>query len=328
MKLRFIYLLTALMAMMSLTSCHNDDSFGNGGGSMLPIYYINAKKTTNFVAVKEKGETDWKYYSGADVLMIFDMNDNTCSFSVSEMEFDTDRRATMSVAGIPMTDYRDSAVKGCQGAGPYETATASTELLQITNVRIKALLDPERTFGTDGVDEQGNPKPKQVGAQVAFSFTINGEYDVQVIPNKHYFYGTTISTNPSHDFATFSTTKSKYEMALNSTTGKAQLSIENALFVDGMPEGINMTFPGIDFKVTDLGIEFESESLIPQLPQTPPRPMPAYKVSPFHATILTGELMNMNFTCPAIPIPANQTQNTYEFQVSARLPYSLTAPAY
>ena len=41
---------------------------------MLPIYYINAKKTTNFVAVKEKGETDWKYYSGADVLMIFDMN--------------------------------------------------------------------------------------------------------------------------------------------------------------------------------------------------------------------------------------------------------------
>ena len=112
MKLRFIYLLTALMAMMSLTSCHNDDSFGNGGGSMLPIYYINAKKTTNFVAVKEKGETDWKYYSGADVLMIFDMNDNTCSFSVSEMEFDTDRRATMSVAGIPMTDYRDSAVKG------------------------------------------------------------------------------------------------------------------------------------------------------------------------------------------------------------------------
>lgn len=313
MKFRITSAIPALLAIVSLSSCHNDD-FDSDGENKLPVYYFQAGAKTNFIAVQDITDGAWRTYQGTEQMIVFNMNTNTCTLSFESLKYNSSDGVPFTLADIPLRTYTDPNVKGAEHSDPLSTSGSSVNL-QVTNFKITALLDPNRTFG---LDEDG--KPDLAGPQIFISFIIDGRYKVRVIQNKNYFYGTTSSINPSGDFQPFTTQASKYELALNYTTGKAQLTIENAQFVTGMPQGITMEFPGIDFTITDSGIDLACSELIPQIPNR--GPFPAYKVTNLSGNVPTGERLNLNFTCPTVPIPMNGP--TYSFTVTVNAPYSLT----
>lgn len=313
MKTKITSAILALLAVVSLSSCHDDE--GTSNNPSLPVYYFQAKSTTNFIAVQDITGGAWNTYAGSEQVIVMDMNTNTCSVAFSNFKYNSSEGVPFTISGVPMRTYTDPNVKGAEYSDQLETSGSSVRL-SISNFKIKVLLDANRTFGTD---EDGNPD--KAGPQVFISFTIDGRYNVRVIQNKNFFYGNTTSVNPSGNFDPFTTQASKYELQLNYTTGKAQLSIENARFVSSMPEGITMEFPGIDFTITDSGLTLDSNELIPQIPNR--GPFPDYKVTNLSGDVPTGDRLNLSFSCPTVPIPMGST-TTYQFNVTVNAPYSLT----
>lgn len=312
MKLKLTYALLALLTAVSFTSCSNDD---DNGTNQQPIYYFQAKATTNFVYVKDLAAGTTATYPGSEQLIVFDMNTNTCSIAFSGLKYTTGDAMPFTIANVPLRSYSDPNVMGAEYSDPL-TTTGSAANLSITNFKISVLLDPNRTFG---VDDDGNKM--LAGPQAFISFVIDGRYDVTVVQNKQYFYGTTSSVNPSGNFAPFISKAPKYEVALNYTTGKAQLTIENAKFLEGMPDGITMEFPGIDFTMTDNGLTLSGTDITPRIPKR--GEMPAYKASTISGTVTFGNRLDLSFTCPTVPIPMTGT-TTYSFTVTVNAPYSLT----
>ena len=79
MKLKLTYALLALLTAVSFTSCSED--YDNGTNQQ-PIYYFQAKATTNFVYVKDLAAGTTATYPGSEQLIVFDMNTNTCSIEI------------------------------------------------------------------------------------------------------------------------------------------------------------------------------------------------------------------------------------------------------
>ena len=310
MKLKLTYALLALLTAVSFTSCSEDD-----GPNLQPAIIIGAKATTNFVEVKDITTGTLNFYPGSEQSLVFDSNTNTVTISFNGLKYCSSDPVPFIISSLPLRTYSDPNYKGTEYSDPI-TTTGSAANLTITNLKLKVLLDPNRTFG---INDKG--ETTLAGPQVFISFVIDGRYDVTVVQNKQYFYGTTSSVNPSGNFAPFISQAPKYEVALNYTTGKAQLTIENAKFLEGMPDGITMEFPGIDFTMTDNGLTLSGTDITPRIPKR--GEMPAYKASTISGTVTFGDRLDLSFTCPTVPIPMTGT-TTYSFTVTVNAPYSLT----
>lgn len=320
MKIRLLSAVAGALALLSSTSCSHtswDQDLPDK-----PVYYFNSTEDDTFIAVNKIGTETWTTYRGAKYVLIYDENDNSATLQISDMQYgpaETDR-LTMTLAYMPQASFTDPNKKGAKHSDPVTLGSGSTSSVTISNISICTLLDQQRTFGTKD-DAQGNPVPVEVGAQTFISFTINGTYNVRVIQKQNYFYGVTTSVCTNGEFAPFTTTKANYRLTLDYKTMKANLTIENAQFVSNMPEGITMTFPAIDFTVTGNGISLLSSELTPVYNSIP---MPAYKVTTLTGNVINEDRLTLNFTCPEVPIPMN-SDNKYSFNVSANLPYSLSA---
>lgn len=316
MKIKLLSAACALFALTAMSSCSETEVTNE---NLKPIYYIPGAASSNFVAVQKVGTDTWTYYPGIDYTLVFDENDNTCTIQLVSLQFAADKKETMVFGYIPRTTFRDPMVKGVDNPTSFQLSSGSTSTYTISDLKVTCLLDEERTFGY--TEEAGKLTPTKVGAQNSISFTIDNQYRVRVIQNKNYFYGTTISTCSSGDFDAFSTKKAKYCVSLDYRTQIALMTIENAQFVTGMPEGITMEFPGINFALSDNGFTLNCDQLIPRANN---RPFQAYEVTGLRGNVTTAQTFDLSFTCPHVPIPMTST-DTYMFNVTVDANYSLTA---
>ena len=319
MKIKLLSAMCGLLALASFSSCSQTEITNE---NLKPIYYLNLSSSDNFVAVQTKGESNWKYYPGIDYTLIFDENDNTCTAQFVNLQFNDNEkdRTTMTFGYIPRTSFTDPMVKGVNVTTPFQLSSGSTATYTIRDLKITCLLDEKLTFGTTE-DANGKVTPKTVGPQNAISFTIDDKYLVRIIQKKNYFYGSTFSVCTDGDLGQFITRDAKYCVTLDYRSQQALMTIENAQFVSSMPTGITMTFPGIDFAMSDNGFTLNCTQLIPQANN---RPFQAYEVTDLTGTVVTAQTFDLKFTCPHVPIPMTST-DTYSFDVTVDANYSLTA---
>lgn len=128
----------------------------------------------------------------------------------------------------------------------------------------------------------------------AVDYTIDSQYQVTVIPTTAYFFGTMTSTDDASG-TSFSKKNVPVTVTFKPASGTADLAISGARFSEAMPRDMDMTFPGLTFKVTQTGYILEASEIIPTINNDP---FPAYPIKNLNLTAnnATGT-MSGNFEC-------------------------------
>lgn len=128
----------------------------------------------------------------------------------------------------------------------------------------------------------------------SISYTVNSDYQVTVVPNTCYYFGTLTSVNDATG-ATFTKTNLPVEVTFDLATNKAKMRLKGVKFVAAMPRELDMTFPGIDFTTSPTGYSLKASSIIPEIGEDP---YPGYPITNLNATAtMSSGKMESTFTC-------------------------------
>lgn len=113
------------------------------------------------------------------------------------------------------------------------------------------------------------------------------------------YTGTTVTTHSDDPSTAFTSTSGTYRFVPGKDGKKATLCIENAHFIDGMPELGMMEFKGISYTIKNNGTAkavatFSCDALTPEIAN---RPFPAFPITDLTATMHPGKSLELNFVC-------------------------------
>lgn len=127
----------------------------------------------------------------------------------------------------------------------------------------------------------------------------------EIIPSKIIVYAGTTETYPISDPTDkYTSEKGTYYFTYNVDDQTASLAINNADFLQGMPELGVMTFPEISWIAKDKAIVLKKDALTPEIAG---RPFPAFPISDFNATEKIGESLSISFICDYRGVPYQVT---------------------
>lgn len=126
--------------------------------------------------------------------------------------------------------------------------------------------------------------------------------DSPQIQKENYFKGTTTTFPVDNPSSVYTSDKSTYLVTLDPESNKASISIENADFLQGMPQLGVMTFNSLTYSVdneaTDENgtavVKLKCEALDPEIAN---RPFPAFPITDLSATMLTDKSLSLTFIC-------------------------------
>lgn len=309
---KFISMLAvALVAACSFTSCIG---LGEEPVPEAKLMYFTFEAKDNFVASRATGAEAYSLFGGAKTEVVIDMNSGVCNIKINDITYSADAApVSMLMQNIQLTSQADPFQRGVQIAGPFAFTATNGTTMTIKNLNMAMLLDENRTFGTN----ENNNQPKLAGCHLFLSFVVNDKYEVRLIMKENHFYGKTTSMSIDGTFPTYTSAAPKYNVSLNPTTGTADVNIEGARFMEAMPKGINMTFPGVPFTITPSGISLFSADVIPT---SGGRPFPPYKAVNLTGKVANDRTFDLNFTCPTISI---KDQGVFAFNITVDATYSL-----
>ena len=138
---------------------------------------------------------------------------------------------------------------------------------------------------------------------IAFPLTSCGDDDdtndeIQTIPRENLFAGTTTTFPVEDPSSVYESSKSTYMVTLNDN-GTAVVSINNADFLQGMPELGVMNFRGIKYSIDNSDkespvITLSCTELTPEIGE---RPFPAFPITELTATMHPGKKITLSFVC-------------------------------
>ena len=137
-----------------------------------------------------------------------------------------------------------------------------------------------------------------VGAATAMvSCDDNDDPKPVVIPSDNTVYVGKTVTYPKEDpEKVFESTRGTYSIEYDESDNTAVLNINNASFLQGMPELGVMSFTGIAWKADNAnkGFMLQKDALTPEIAG---RPFPAFPISDFTAFEIPGESLEIKFIC-------------------------------
>lgn len=309
---RFLSMLAlAVVAACSFSSCVglNEEPIDES-----KLMYFTFEAKDNFIASRPIGSEAYSIFAGAKTEVVMEFNSGVCNVKLTDVTFAPEMEPlSLLMQNIQLTSQADPYMRGVKIAGPFAFTSANGTTMTVKDLHLALLLDENRTFGTN----ENNNQPKVVGPHLFLQFTVNDKYNVRLIMKENYLYGKTTSMCVDGTFPTFTSGIPEYNVSLNPTTGTADININNASFMEGMPKGINMTIPSVPFTVTDSGISFFTAEAVPT---SGGRPFPAFKTVNVNGKIATERGMDLNFTCPTIAI---KDKGTFAFNIMVESYYSL-----
>lgn len=122
--------------------------------------------------------------------------------------------------------------------------------------------------------------------------------EAPAIPRENLFAGTTTTFPVEDPSSVYESTKSTYMVTLNDD-GTAVVSINNADFLQGMPELGVMNFRGIKYSIdtTDKEAPVVTLSCTELTPEIGERPFPAFPITELTATMNPGKNIVLSFVC-------------------------------
>lgn len=122
--------------------------------------------------------------------------------------------------------------------------------------------------------------------------------EAREIPRENLFEGKTTTFPIEAPSSVYESSKSTYMVTLNDN-GTAVVSINNADFLQGMPELGIMNFRGIRYSVGNADpespvITLSCTELTPEIGE---RPFPAFPITELTATMVPGKKIDLSFIC-------------------------------
>lgn len=112
------------------------------------------------------------------------------------------------------------------------------------------------------------------------------------------FAGNTVTYPTANPSSTYTSAVGTYRFEVDESNSTARLYIENANFLENMPQLGVMEFGGISFAMTANGNErvatFACDALTPEIAG---RPYPAFPITDLEATMRPGKSLELNFIC-------------------------------
>jgi len=118
------------------------------------------------------------------------------------------------------------------------------------------------------------------------------------------FTGTTVTAPVNAPDDIYTSTTGTYRFTIDENANTATLYIQNANFLQGMPQLGEMAFPNITYSITRddandntssiTTISFTSDALTPEIAD---RPFPAFPITDLTATMHPGKSLEVNFVC-------------------------------
>lgn len=204
--------------------------------------------------------------------------DNTYKTAMVKME-NVDWDPTTPAASYLLADIawkfnsdNDARVINCVKAVP---AGAVTPVLSDVQITLFAPLEDSQTLGA-----------------LLVKYTADSRFKVTDIPLHTLFAGTTETINTETD-ASFTSTKTTYEVIIDYEKMIADVKVNGALFAQNMPP-MNMVFPGIAVEMKDGGFVLKSERLIPTINGDP---FPRFAITKFSMDVELQKESRLYFEC-------------------------------
>lgn len=141
---------------------------------------------------------------------------------------------------------------------------------------------------------------------VVMSYNVDSMYDVRVVYQPGFYWGTTVVTDAATgtQFVNNKQT-SYYGVMFDTETKKASIGCMAAQFAEGMPS-LSMTFSGLDYSVNTYSYTVTGTDITPTISGTP---YPSYKITDLRMTGVWGGNQEIEFTCT---IDTEKVKGTYK----------------
>lgn len=278
-------MLAALLgSAMTLTSCL-------GSGKQEQIITYNYSDCFNVVTTLETGESEIRL---------------SPSYSIEFSYYDSKATVTLnniSLPGLPgaisfkLEDLKFSFDKN----GSY--------IIQATNVTAKGYGEAYKfnNFSLKFLDRVFNSSTRIPAYYI--NYTINNQYNVNVVSTSMYYFGTTDVIN-AEGVKDYSTEETYYILTLDPQEKKARLNYRQARFASNMPVTLNFTLRDLPFSVDRDGVKIQkAEATTPYIKDETPNT--SYNISELDLNVNTYNGGSLKFSCN----PAG----TGEFKVDASL---------
>ena len=280
----------------TLVSCDNDNNL-EFDEQTITLTLLPAGSFTAVAPIENPSDSDWKLFSGAGYMFVFDFKTNTCAIQVENLKVDNSTTPlSFTLTNLPQSTEKDVNVRGVDTYGPYAFEGPDSRTHLVKNIRLFCLRDANRHF-----DDENVAVPT-----FFLSFDLD-DTQVKVVPYNEIYFGTTTSTNLSNTSNVESAKTAKYlvtfnmlkynngQYSFNPDNRTVDITILNPKFIPSMPDMIKqITFPGIPFTLDENGFTLESSALLPVINT---RPFSDFPISDLSAEIVYEKSMNLEFDC-------------------------------
>lgn len=128
---------------------------------------------------------------------------------------------------------------------------------------------------------------------LVLSYTVDLQYDVRVIYNPSYYWGTTTVTDENGNTFSNSEVTSFYGIQFNTETHKAIFGAFGAKFAEGMA-AVNMQFNDLTYDTNTYNYVVTGNDITPLIGDTP---YPSFKISDFRLEGIWGGNQYLSFKC-------------------------------
>lgn len=252
---------------------------------------------------------------------------------------DTNNTLTQDFTNYCVTYVQDAAGQSVMTAGTgYKVVTnvdKGTMNVEITNLRLPnntnvniTLADQKYGFNTQGATTLSVPSYVSVANGTShtvtsfkmemysrylagqsypilvMSYTVDALYDVRVIYNPSYYWGTTTVTDENGNVYENKEVTSFYGVQFNTETHKALFGCIGAKFAESMP-AMNMTFSNLEYDVNTYNYLVTGTDITPLIGDTP---YPSFKITDFRLDGVWGGNQYLSFKCT---IDTEKLKGTY-----------------
>lgn len=255
-----------------------------------------------FVNVTDIADGTNTVYTQVAYQLTLNYTNNTADLLVSNLRLpDETTYPTMTLKNMPISYDKEGwiIVKGT-AVSPEMTGVGNKPLLD--NIEIKLL-----------------NRYSDLGYVLALliQYTINGRYSVASSFAGQLLFGKTKSVLVGSDPAqTFETDESNYELLFDFTKKTLKMTINNAKFLDKMPNGMNIVLKDIPFTMSGATAHWNVDAIKPYLADVPQENFP---ITDMVGNFNFGSGMTMRFTCK--PVIKDRPLGEFDVDVDCKFNY-------
>lgn len=258
------------MTAMIISSCSDDEPKSN-------TQAMSIQSSLNYISVYDLQTKEQNIFSGANFLVVVNLDNRTFQLTVNDLQYLTDQRAiSFTLPEMKMNITQSGWQIRHDDKMHLETSNTA---ITVSNYAVDFAL---RADGSQNL--------------VSIKFTIDNRYEITTFFTHSQYLGTTKSTDITNpETEPFSTNASGYLVILDDKTKTVEVQIASPKFLDKMPSNLGiMVFSNIPVTYTKDGYSFKIDKLTPKIGEDP---YPAFEITSLEGKVVAGKTLNLDFDC-------------------------------